>query len=157
MKIRKEDKDEIVKRVTEDVLKGVKQLLADNKEQIKKEIAEELTKTLTVPITMERYKSENGKITSAPVIDHKTVFLPSFFVETLYHYEGRARGLQEEVSHLRNRVAYSQKILDKLGISQKAIQNILLRLSDPIISIAENKKKEEVKEIVYEETLGETE
>ena len=152
MKINKEDKDEIVSRVTAEVLKGVKQLLAENKEEVIEAAVEAMTKTLTVPITMERYKSMDGKLTSGPVVDHKEVFLPSFFVETLYHYEGRVRGIQEEVFHLRNRVAYSQEILDKLGMSQGAIQNILLKISEPITKIAEMKK-----EITHEETLGKTE
>ena len=110
----------------------------------KEELLEAFKEMLSVDITWEKFRDDDGTVNSAPIVKHEKVFLPSIFMQILKGYEGSNRGLQEDlckqrdiVQRLAATVEYQNKQIEVLG-------KALLSFEKPLLAIAQNKQLEDV-------------
>lgn len=138
MKINPKQQKEIIEAVTRAVTK---------------EVCTEISKMLTVDITVETQKpGPDGTMPSVPVQKHETWFLPNLFIKLLSHYEASHRDYAKSLQRLDERMSHVEATTAELfesfnrrvdhftkGIT--GVYNVMMSLKNPIKAIAKKSMK----------------
>jgi hypothetical protein len=111
-----------------------------DKQEIIEAVADKFKKMLTTTITWEKIKGDGMTMNSAPIVKHEDVFLPSIFMQLLSSYEGSNRGLQEEISYLREANHDLKAEINCLTNKVEAVGQAMIAMEKPLLQLVEQKK-----------------